>query len=149
MQKIKTSLFALTGIVSLLALSSCKKIWDEIKQHPNGTADNCRIDKIYDVTQIMDDITGDAIDFNDTVTFKYDLKGNPVAVNYSSSPHSPTAYGKDKFFKYDAQNRLSIFLEDIFTHQDNTSSYKAALYWHKLVYPTATQIVDSVFSYTE
>ena len=31
--------FALSG------LSSCKKVWDYIKDHPDGTADNCKLKK--------------------------------------------------------------------------------------------------------
>jgi hypothetical protein len=148
MKKITTFLVALTGAVSLLSLSSCKKILDEIKHHPNGTADNCRIDKIYSLTQIVDD-TGTPSDLNDTVSFIYDLKGNPVAVNYKSSPYTIDSYGRNKIFTYDAQNRLYLFLDNITTFQDELSSYKHALNWHKFTYPNATQVVDSIFTYTE
>jgi YD repeat-containing protein len=148
MKKCTRSIVALLGLMSLLSMQSCKKIWDEIKHHPNGTADNCRIEKIYTVTPLNDD-QGNPYDFKDTITFTYDVKGNPVTIRYASSPFGWDVYGRNRRFIYDAQNRLSVYLENIGQALGDDSSYKSAGLWHKYVYPNATQVVDSVFSYTD
>ncbi len=135
MQKITTSLFALTGIVSLLALSSCKKVWDYIKDHPDGTADNCKVDK---VAFKWFDIINDGPNIYDTAKISYNSNGDPVTVLYASGGKT-TAVWKNKAFKYDSQHRLTGYLEDAHT------SFTYGDFWHRYVYLNANTVIDSTF----
>ena len=153
MQKIATSLFALTGIISLLVLSSCKKIWDEIKQHPNGTADNCRIEQItFKWMHTVDpEFPATYTYLTDTARFTYNVKGNPTSMKFASTPvFHYDAYPSDCFFKYDNQNRLVVFLEHGSVNEyseDDNQFWDGALFWHKYTHVNAKLIIDSTFMY--
>ncbi|MFT4017244.1 MAG: hypothetical protein QM668_09805 [Agriterribacter sp.] len=123
--------FALSG------LSSCKKVWDYIKDHPDGTADNCKIEK---VAFKWFDIINNGPVINDTATIMYNPNGDPVSVLYSSGGKT-TAVWNNKAFKYDSQHRLIAYLEDA------TPGFEYGDYWHKYVYTGTNIVVDTTFVY--
>lgn len=136
------AIFALT--ILLTGLSSCKKIWDEIKQHPNGKGDNCRVENIY-FTGYYTSQNFDNFIFNDTANFKYNGTNQLVSVDYASTKyHYYLSYPPfNYYFKYDNSGRLQAYLENY--TQDENITY--ALFWHKYTHVSATQIIDSVYSY--
>lgn len=155
----RRDLFLLTIASVVLTLSSCKKVWDYVKDHPNGTADNCQIDKIY-FTQnyvnpygppCLSDTCADIYvptPFNDTANFKYNSKGQLTSIDYASSAHLLTvdAYPVFNFiFLYDELGRLSAFFERVETLNNNNLS---ALYAHKYNYKSDHEIIDSTWDYT-
>jgi hypothetical protein len=152
MKKFTTFFLALTAI-ALLSLSSCKKIWDEIKQHPNGTADNCKIDKIYFKWMhfLIPDEPSTYTYITDTARFTYNVKGNPTSMTFASTPvFHYDAYPSDCFFRYDNQNRLVVFLEhgsvNQYSEYDN-QFWDGALFWHKYTYVNTHLVIDSMFIY--
>lgn len=125
MKKVTTSLFALIGIISLLSLSSCKKIWDEIKHHPNGAADNCRVEKF------MTNPFGYSWD---TAKIAYNNYGDPVSITY------PGFYNTDQAFRYDKSRRLIAYQRGVQAIENGTSK------WHKYDYSKPNKIIDTIFS---
>lgn len=135
MKKITIFVFAIIGIFMFTGLSSCKKIWDEIKHHPDGAADNCR------VTQIVGSyFSGDYDEYvHETANFVYNPHGDPVRINRSADQ---SVYMNDKAFAYDNQHRVVAFIDQIQSHLSNVG-----LFWHTYTYSGASKIIDSLFVY--
>lgn len=137
MKKITISLFTLMSLMAFLSLSSCKKVWDIIKEHPDGTADNCKIDKVaFKWNNIIDD----GANINDTAKVSYNSNGDPTSVLYASGGKTGSVWN-DKAFKYDSQHRLIAYLENA------VPSLDYGLFWHRYTYVSATSITDTVFVY--
>lgn len=135
MKKISIGTFATLGLICLLSISGCKKVWDQIKQHPGGAADNCNVKQIA-FTGL--DFGGEF--FPDTATFKYNSYGDPIEVHFRSSQF---VYRYDKVFKYDNQRRLLVYRNNAITEP----GFTYADFWHKYTYINATKIIDSIFLY--
>ncbi|MFT3704526.1 MAG: hypothetical protein QM802_19315 [Agriterribacter sp.] len=137
MKKITTFLFALVGTVSLLTLSSCKKIWDEIKHHPDGAADNCKVDKVSFKWYDLED-NGRTV--YDTAAISYNSSGDPITILYASGGKTASEYN-NKAFKYDNQHRLVAYLEAAIP------SFVYGTFWHRYTYIGTNTIVDTLFIY--
>jgi hypothetical protein len=113
--------------IALSLLSSCKKAYDYIEDHPN-TQSPCRIINyrmmLYGGTQ-----------YNFVVT--YNQQGNPITMMDSDRVH---AVGNDQYFRYDKLNRLSDYM---IAYAPNLG----AIEWHKYVYPRPDYIIDTVMFY--
>ncbi|MFT4017245.1 MAG: hypothetical protein QM668_09810 [Agriterribacter sp.] len=146
MKKLRIALFTLAGMIVVFSLPGCKKILDEIKHHPNGKGDNCRVENIY-FSAYYSNANLDPFLFKDTANFKYNVNNQLVSVDFASTKYHyyigpyPIA---DRYFKYDNSGRLQVYLESYFQFDNVTH----ALFWHKYTYINATQIIDSVFNYT-
>lgn len=138
MKKFTTFLFALIGTTALLSLSSCKKIWDEIKKYPDGAADNCRVTLIAS-KEYWDEV------IHDTARFVYNSYGDPVRINRSVSRLD--AYTSDRAFVYDNQHRLVAFIDDIQSNSGQSHDLNVGLFWHTYTYTGASKIIDSLFVY--
>ncbi|MFT3704527.1 MAG: hypothetical protein QM802_19320 [Agriterribacter sp.] len=124
-------------IISCISLSSCKKVWDEIKHHPDGAADNCHVTQIAD-SWYNADYEGYVYD---TARYVYNNNGDPVRVNRSASRD---VYISDQAFVYDNQYRLLAFVDDIPSYGHIT---KVGFAWHTYTYVNASTIKDSLFVY--
>jgi len=103
---------------TLTLLASCNKLLDYLKDHPDGTTDLCRIQKMrYYV-------------FNDStdIDFTYNAWGDPVSAIRQKSIGTP-----DALFRYDAQHRLTDYIE----------AYKNGSFesWHRYVYDNNNRII--------
>lgn len=134
MKKITALSFAIIGTIVLFSTSSCKKVWDEIKQHPNGAADNCRITQIADTWFTEDE------QVYDTARFVYNNHGDPVRVIRTSNL---SYYLADQAFVYDNQHRLIAFVDDIPGHDINVGTR-----WHTYTYIGNAKILDTTFIYS-
>lgn len=146
----RKNFFLLTTALVLLSFSSCKKVWDYVKDHPNGTADNCRIENIY-FTQYYYSGPFDTPDllFDDTASFKYNSRGQLIFIDYASTKYNLTidVYPVlGHYFKYDNQGRLIAHIEQ---HSKSNDPDKGVggLIGHRYVYVNDNTIIDSVFHY--
>src|SRR6185312_15453922 len=121
MKKLSNIALVLVGAFSLFALSSCKKIWDQIKEHPDGAADNCRIDKI---SFLLQDDNGNPEIIADTAKVTYNSHGDPTTVIYST-PYGIVTGSPNKGFKYNSQHQLTGYFEEA------TEQMTSGLRWHK------------------
>jgi hypothetical protein len=147
----RKNFFLLTTALVLLSFSSCKKVWDYVKDHPNGTADNCRIENIYFTQYYTNNFSPDDLPnvlFDDTASFKYNSSGQLIAIDYASTKYDLTidvypAFGR--YFKYDNQGRLIAQVEKYSKFFED--SIVSGLHWHKFVYVNNNTIIDSLFNY--
>lgn len=155
----KKNLFLLIIASALLSLSSCKKVWDYVKDHPDGTADNCRIDKIYFSGYYVDpSIRCDTcmdhlarVFFRDTADFKYNSKGQLAVIDYASTKHELTidAYPVINYvFGYDSRGRLAAFFENGEILDWEGHKYVSGLFSHKYTYKSDNEVIDSVWTYS-
>lgn len=141
----------LTIATALLSLSSCKKVWDYVKDHPNGTADNCRIDKIYFTENYLTDI--DATEpflFRDTADFKYNTKGQLTSIDYVSGQKHLTVDiypPNNMLFTYDDKGRLRSFYRN--AAKVPGYSVVSTLFINKYTYLDDNTIIDSSFVYAQ
>ena len=121
--------FSLTiFLVASLTFSGCRKIWDYFEDHHNPTV-NCRIEEIRFNVETQDGETQSG-----NASFSYDNNGNPTLVNiYDPSDGWP----KDKGFRCDNDNRLIVYVDDMFITT-----------WHKYTYVNPSTIIDSAFIYS-
>jgi hypothetical protein len=113
--------------MALSLLSSCKKAYDYIEDHPN-TYPPCRITN-YRV------MLSDGSQNNFVVT--YNQEGNPITMMDSDRVN---AVGDDQYFRYDKLNRLSDYM---ITY----APALGAVEWHKYVYPRPDYIIDTAMFY--
>ena len=121
----------------LITFSGCKKALDYVKNHHDGTADDCKIEKI---AFKWFDIGNGGATIQDTANISYNAHGDPVTVLYSSGGKT-TAVWNNKGFKYDNQHRLVAYMEDALP------DFQYADYWHKYVYIGDNIVVDTTFVY--
>ena len=133
MKKITMLSIAIIGTFTLFAISSCKKVWDEIKHHPDGAADNCRI------TQITDTWFTETEQIYDTARFVYNNHGDPARV-FRTSTYD--IYITDEAFVHDNQHRLIAFITQIPDHDLNSG-----IIWHTYTYIGSTKVIDTTFVY--
>lgn len=146
MKKITTYLIVFAFSFFLLAFSGCKKVWDYVKKHPDGVADNCRIDHIYFSFEHNDEDNGFRI-YKDTINFTYNAAGNPLSMKYAHTKYNLglDPFSSDKLFKYDNKNRLVVYLEDV--SKFSVENDYSCLFWHKYTYINDHLVVDSTFGY--
>ena len=113
--------------VVLSLLSSCKKAYEYIEDHPN-THSPCRITN-YRM------IISNTFQHNFVVT--YNQAGNPITL-MDSNRVNPVGY--DQYFRYDNLNRLSDYM---LTYAPAIG----AIEWHKYFYPRPDYIIDTVMFY--
>ncbi|HRP57482.1 hypothetical protein [Agriterribacter sp.] len=142
----RKNLFLLTIALALLSLASCKKVWDYVKDHPNGYADNCKVDKIYFTEYFLDPIsTSDYIPFKDTANFTYNAKGQLISIDYASDAHHLNIDPNPIIgfaFAYDSQGRLLGFFE---RGKISYNGYYVGAFAHKYTYVNNNLIIDSTF----
>lgn len=138
--------FLLTTAVTLLSLTSCKKVWDYVKDHPNGYADNCKVDKIYFTGYSLHDVDEvDYFPFKDTANFNYNNKGQLISIDYASYVHhlNIDVYPIIGFaFAYDGQGRLLGFFQRADILNDNRI---VGMTGHKYTYVNDNLVIDSTF----
>ena len=143
-------IFLLTGVLALLSLTSCKKVWDYVKDHPNGYADNCKVDKIYfteyflDDSQVTDDGQSVYFPFKDTANFNYNAKGQLISIDYASfanhlniDPYPTIGFA----FAYNSEGKLWAFFE----HGYIFNNRPVGRYGHTYTYVNDNLIIDSTF----
>jgi hypothetical protein len=123
----KLNRFIPAVFMALSLLSSCKKAYDYIKDHPNAYPP-CRI---TNYRMIFSD--GSQNDF----VFTYNQEGNPISIMDSIRVNVPTT---DQYFRYDRLNRLSDYMIAYVPEL-------GAIEWHKYVYPRPDYIIDTVMFY--
>lgn len=161
MKKISTRLIILISVIALFTFSGCKKIWDYVKDHPGGIADNCRVEQLTYKFQFEWGKT-----FYDTSSIAYNASGNPVSMKYAVS-RNPEMYEAlrgwavpDRLLKYDDKNRLVVYIDCLANEFENgeweefpfpnpyplESGYVVALTWHKYTYVNSTLVTDSIWN---
>jgi hypothetical protein len=113
--------------IALSLLSSCKKAYDYMEDHPN-TYPPCRVTN-YRM------ILSNGTQYNFVVT--YNQQGNPITMMDSDRVN---VVGNDQYFRYDKLNRLSDYM---ITY----APALGAIEWHKYVYPRPDYIIDTVMFY--
>lgn len=113
----------------LFTFSGCQKIWDYFDDHHNHAA-KCRIEEIQFTTEMEDggSQAGHAV-------FSYDNNDNPTQIQIYDPGND--SWPGDKGFRCDSDNRLIVYVEDMFISV-----------WHKYIYVNATTIIDSSFVYS-
>jgi hypothetical protein len=125
------TLFTLTVFIILCTQSSCRKVYDYIREHPDGHESLCRITQIRVV---------DYANTLDTFDITYNAQGNPVSMLGTSPYH---VYSNiEQYFRYDHFGRLSDFL---YTYINS----EGALIWHKYGYPRKNFVTDTVINYPD
>jgi hypothetical protein len=127
----KITLFTFTAFIILSTQSSCRKVYDYIREHPDGHESLCRI------TQIR--LLGNAHE-HDTFNVIYNSQGDPVSM--LATDQVPNATNYDQYFRYDHRGRLSDYL---LTFTQSTG----ILTWHKYSYPRNNFVVDTVINYSD
>lgn len=118
----------------LLTLTSCTKVWDYFKQNPDHPGANCRIEQIsFESLNTFDEIIPSA------AYFSYNTFNNPTLIRFDI-PYD--LWPMDKAFRYDAENRLIVYVEG-FEYPETVQTL-----WHKYIYINPMKIIDSVFTYT-
>lgn len=126
---LKITPFILAACFVLSTAASCRKVYDYIRDHPDGHLDFCRVDTI----RIKHN---DPLD--DVLTVTYNKQGDPVTV-LSHSIHGSGG----QYFRYDRLNRLTDYiLTDIW----DTGQAPFAILWHKYAYPRPGFVTDTSFS---
>jgi hypothetical protein len=82
----------------LFAISSCKKVYDYVEQHPTATSDACRI------AQFVLSVSNVKLNYN----VSYDKKGNMLSI--VAEEGAPLYMNFDKYYRYDKQNRLTDYI---------------------------------------
>ena len=113
------------AFVALLTFSSCRKVYDYIRDHPDAHDTLCRITQI----RVMQ-----PYGVADTFNFNYNARGNPISMLKSN--HFGIIINFDLYFRYDNQDRLTDF---IFAYEG--SSF--VIGWDKFGYPRKNFITDS------
>jgi len=127
----KITLFTLTVFIILCTQSSCRKVYDYIRDHPNGHESLCRI------TQLR--LLGYAHE-HDTFNVIYNSQGNPISM--LATDQVPNATNFDQYFRYDHQGRLSDYLVTF-------TQATGVLIWHKYSYPGTNHVTDTVINYSD
>lgn len=132
-------------MLALLSLTSCKKVWDYVKDHPNGYADNCKVDKIYFTQNYPDPLeTDDYILYQDTANFNYDTKGQLISIDYASDANhlNIDVYPIIGFgFAHDSKGRLLGFFEQGRVLGNKIIGTRG----HKYTYVNDNMVIDSTF----
>ena len=126
----KFTLFTLTIFIVLCTQSSCRKVYDYIRDHPDGHDSLCRITQIKAV---------DFYGFNDTFNITYNRKWDPVSMLSTSTYF--TGSNIEQYFRYDSRGRLSDYF---YTY----IKAEGALLWHKYGYPRDNFVTDTLMEYT-
>jgi hypothetical protein len=122
--------FFLVALLILPALSSCRKVYDYIRDHPDAHDTLCRVTKL--------NVRG-ALGNEDEFTISYNAKGDPISILDSGPPNNNG--NEDQYFRYDGHNRLTDFINTFI-------GTNVAFWWHKYAYPRKGFITDTVFEYT-
>lgn len=125
----KITHFVLAASLMLSSLSSCRKVYDFIRDHPDARVSLCRVDTI----RFNRDNT-----FDDMLTVTYNKKGDPVTL-LSHNIHGSGG----QYFRYDRFDRLTDYIQtDIW----DTGQAPFAILWHKYGYPRPGFVTDTSFS---
>ena len=152
MKKNSTRLIIFISIFCLFTSSGCKKVWDYVKDHPGGIANNCRIEQI--TYQFEADYYGPMKTYYDTVTIAYNTSGNPIRMKYAVSKLPefytfPSVPGR--LFRYDDKNRLLVYIDGLVNTGEGAtpfpteSGYVSSVIWHKFTYVSSTLVTDSAW----
>jgi len=117
------------AIIILFTATSCRKVCDFIRDHPDAHDSLCRVTKFY-VTNILGT--------PDTFYLTYNTKGDPVSM--LSTSHQDAPGNLDQYYRYDRFGRLS----------DNMLTFIkefGAVFWHKYAYPRKDYILDTLLVY--
>ncbi len=124
----KLKLFAIT-CMALLSLSSCRKVYDYIREHPDAYQPPCRVTNFRVLS-----VNGAHSNF----VISYNGKGNPISIMDSDRVNP---MGWDQYFRYDRYDRLTDY---IICGPPSTS----AMIWHKYAYIRPDLIADTSIGYT-
>lgn len=122
--KVKTLIIAAFAF-GALALSSCKKLYDYVEQHPTATSDACRI------TQFTVSENGLTVIFD----VAYDKKGNMKSV--VAREGYPIYMNFDQYYRYDKHNQLT---DQIVAYH----GYPVPIIWHSYQY-AHNRIFDTAY----
>ena len=120
----------LTVFIILSTQSSCRKVIDYIRDHPDGHDTPCRI------TQIRVAVSPER---PDTFNITYNAQGNPLTMLSTKPYYSGSNF--EQYFRYDRFGRLSDYY---------TAFIKAegVMLWHKYAYPHDNLVTDTLIPYT-
>ena len=110
----------------LFAISSCKKVYDYVEQHPTATSDACRI------AQFVLSVSNVKLNYN----VSYDKKGNMLSI--VAEEGAPLYMNFDKYYRYDKHNQLTDYI--LAYH-----GYPIAIQWHSYQY-AHNKIFDSLYA---
>jgi hypothetical protein len=140
----KHSFFPLAAFaVTLLVLSSCRKVYDFIRDHPDAHDSLCRITKI--------NLTG-AFNEADEFDISYNDKGNPTTM-LVHPPGNPSLIGPignlNSWFKYDKHDRLLYYYSNFPAGDGGTNDPNAmsGIAFHKYTYPRPDFVTDTLIFY--
>ena len=117
------------AISSLFTATSCRKVCDFIRSHPDAHDSLCRITKFY-VTNVLHT--------PDTFYLSYNTKGDPISMLSTSPPAAPG--NLDQYYRYDRLGRLSDYMLTFIKQS-------GAVFWHKYAYPRRDYIIDTFILY--
>jgi len=125
-------LLFLTVIILITGATSCRKVLDYIRDHPDAHDSLCRVA----VISVKHGNT-----FDDVLTVTYNKKGDPVTV----LSHSQYSNG-GQYFRYDRLSRLTDYIQtDIW---DTGQATYSVVTWHKYAYPRPNFVTDTSFMYS-
>jgi len=116
------------AIITLFTTTSCRKVYDFIRDHPDAHDSLCRVTAVGTRTTDGRYVEKYAITYNE--------KGNPVTM-LTTSVFSQS----DVYFRYDRFNRLSDVMSVV-------PGNFGAIFWQKYAYPRPRFITDTVMLFT-
>lgn len=114
----------LPAIFILFAATSCRKVCDFIRDHPDAHDSLCRVTVI-------------TFNVGEKYLISYNERGNPVSMLESTGT---SINDLNRYFRYDRWDRLSDYMG---AYPGNFG----AIYWHKYAYPRPGYITDTVMFY--
>ena len=133
-----------TVIILITTTSSCRKVFDYIRDHPDAHDSLCRVTKI--------NVTG-AFNDPDEFDISYNNKGNPTTmfVHRTDDPNNIASIGNlNRWFKYDKYNRLLYYFGNYPPSDGGPAADPSVMYglaFHKYAYPRPNFVTDSLIFY--
>jgi len=111
-------------IILITTISSCRKVYDYIRDHPDAHDSLCRVTVI-------------TFNIGEKYLITYNAKGNPVTMKESTGT---SHVDLDRYYRYDRFDRLSDYMG---AYPGNFG----AIFWHKYAYLRPGFITDTVMFY--
>jgi hypothetical protein len=122
----------LAVLTTLFTMSSCRKVYDYVREHPDAHDTLCRISTLNFGGLLMG--------------VAYNAKGNPLSLT-ELNPGKPTPI-EELYFRYDRFDRLTDFMYTYAGGPGWDSTHPGdPLLWHKYAYPHPGIISDTLIEY--
>jgi len=134
--------YILLTFLALSTITSCRKVYDYIRDHPDGHDSVCRVIRLSFGSPDTNHLNYGTPQIGIT----YNAKGNPVDMDLLNI--LPPYYALAQHFRYDRFDRLTDYISNYTGGPDPIPYKPSAVLWHKYGYPRPNIITDTFFTYT-